>query len=234
MPNRIIKESICTSDSIDQLSPFHETFFYRLLVNCDDYGRLDARPNVLASKLFPLRRSIRDEQITGALNALASAELVDLYEVAGKPFLQIVTWAEHQSIRAKKPKYPSKDGTCKQMHADESTCKQMHADVPVIQSNPIQSYSSTREAFVDDDDAVLIAQGHGEVYDKAKACGFDVNTATLDRLTELIADHGADAVLSALDECVEHGARSLAYLRKVLANKKTEYPAKAAAYETFL
>lgn len=219
MPNRIIKESICTSDSIDQLSPFHETFFYRLLVNCDDFGRLDARPQVLASKLYPLRRSIRDEQITGALNALASAELVDLYEVAGRPFLQIVTWAEHQSIRAKKSKYPPKDGTRKQVQADENICKQVQADAPVIQSNPIQSYSSTREAFVDDDDAFLIAKGHNEVFDKAKDCGFDVNTATLDRLTDLIASCGAEAVLLALDECVEHNARSLAYLRKVLESR---------------
>ena len=222
MPNRIIKESICTSDSIDKLTSFHETFFYRLLVNCDDYGRLDARPTVLASKLFPLRRSIRDEQIIGALKALASAELVDLYEVAGKPFLQIVTWAEHQSIRAKKPKYPAKEGTCKQMHADEITCKQMHADVPVIQSNPIQSYSSAKDAFIDDDEAVSIAQSHAEVYDKAKACGFDTNTATIDRLTALIASHGVKSVLSALDECVEHNAHSLAYLRKVLSSKNEE------------
>ena len=28
MPNRIIKESICASENVDQLSPFHETFFY--------------------------------------------------------------------------------------------------------------------------------------------------------------------------------------------------------------
>ena len=43
MPNRIIKESICTSENIDQLSPFCETVFYRLIVNVDDYGRIDAR-----------------------------------------------------------------------------------------------------------------------------------------------------------------------------------------------
>ena len=47
MPNRIIKESICTSDTIDQLSPEEEIFFYRLIVNCDDYGRMDARPQIL-------------------------------------------------------------------------------------------------------------------------------------------------------------------------------------------
>ena len=56
MPNRIIKESVCTSDSVDGLSWFEEVFFYRLIVNCDDYGRFDARPAVLKSRLFPLKK----------------------------------------------------------------------------------------------------------------------------------------------------------------------------------
>lgn len=217
MPNRIIKESICTSDSINQLSPFHEVFFYRLLVNCDDYGRLDARPEVLASKLYPLRRSIREEQIIGALKALASAELVDLYEVKGKPFLQIVTWAEHQSIRAKKSKYPAKDGNRKQVQADEIICKQVQADAPVIVFENRESYSSSCED--DEEDLLLISQRNNEVYDRAKECGFSSNTATLDHLTELISMYGHQAVLAGLDQCVEYGAKSIAYLRKVIGNK---------------
>ena len=106
MPNRIIKESICTSDNIDQLSAFQETMFYRLIVTCDDYGRMDARPKILASKLFPLK-DIRTSQIEEGLRALTSAELVIIYEVDGKPFLQMKTWERHQQIRAKKSKYPS-------------------------------------------------------------------------------------------------------------------------------
>lgn len=46
MPNRIIKESICTSDTLSRLSDFQENFFYRLIVSVDDYGRLDARPAI--------------------------------------------------------------------------------------------------------------------------------------------------------------------------------------------
>ena len=46
MPNRIIKESVCRSDSIDSLSWFEEVLFYRLIVVCDDYGRFDGRPGV--------------------------------------------------------------------------------------------------------------------------------------------------------------------------------------------
>ena len=232
MPNRIIKESICTSDSINQLTPFQEVFFYRLLVNCDDYGRLDARPDVLASKLYPLRRSILEEQITGALSALTSAELVDLYEVKGKPFLQIVTWAEHQSIRAKKSKYPAKDETCTQMQANASKCTQMQANVPVFVFENRESYSYARED--DDDDLLRIAQQNNAVYDRAKECGFATDTATLDRLTDLIAKHGHQAVLDGFDQCVEYGAKSLAYLRKVLEGKPREEPVKLEKYDTIL
>ena len=129
MPNRIIKESICTSENIDQLSAFQETFFYRLIVNCDDYGLMDARPKILAARLFPLK-DLRSNQIEDALRALTSAELVTLYEVDGKPFLQMNTWDRHQQVRATKSKYPKPDDIgCNQLISDDSKCPR----------NPIQS-----------------------------------------------------------------------------------------------
>lgn len=72
----------------------------------------------------------------------------------------------------------------------------------------------------DDDELLLMAEKHNAVFDRARECGFDTNTATLNRLIDLIAIHGTDAVMLALDDCVEHGAKSLAYLRKVLEGKK--------------
>jgi DnaD/phage-associated family protein len=132
MPNRILKESICTSDNIEMLSAFQETVFYRLIVTVDDFGRYDARPKILASRLFPLK-DIRISQIEDALRALTSAELVTLYEVGGKPFLQMNTWEKHQTPRAAKSKYPGPDeGTCKHLQADENICTQMQADAPDI------------------------------------------------------------------------------------------------------
>lgn len=137
MPNRILKESICTSENVDQLSAFEETVFYRLIVNCDDYGRMDGRPKILISKLFPLKE-VRVKQMEDALRALTSAELVTLYTVDGKPFLQMKTWDKHQQMRAKKSKYPapadgvpSLDINCNQMISSDSKCSR----------NPIQSES---------------------------------------------------------------------------------------------
>lgn len=140
MPNRIIKESVCGSETVDALSWFEEVFFYRLIVNCDDYGRMDARPAILRSRLFPLK-SVTDKQVVSALQSLRSVGIVDLYEVDGRPFLQIRTWERHQSIRAKKSRFPSPaDG----MKSSESICKQMHADVSVIQSE--SEYKSESES----------------------------------------------------------------------------------------
>lgn len=38
MPSRIIKESICTSETLAALSAEAERLFYRIIVKCDDYG----------------------------------------------------------------------------------------------------------------------------------------------------------------------------------------------------
>ena len=38
MPNRILKESICTSESLVGLSAEAEVLFYRLIVKADDFG----------------------------------------------------------------------------------------------------------------------------------------------------------------------------------------------------
>ena len=149
MPNRILKETICTSDSIDGLSWFEEVLFYRLIVNCDDYGRFDGRPAIIKNRLFPLKEKLTISTVSNAINALASAGLVVLYVFEGKPFLYLPTWNEHQTVRAKRSKYPAPDESVK---TSEIICKRMQADVPVIQSNTISESNSiiekrTREKF---------------------------------------------------------------------------------------
>ena len=232
MPNRILKESICVSDQINQLSWFEETLFYRLMVNVDDYGRYDGRSAIIRSRLFPLK-DVRDKQIEDALGVLSSVELVEVYSVDGKPFVRLTGWDKHQTIRAKKSKYPAPDGGFDNMKTFASRCKQMQADVHVIQSNPNPPYSPPTGDGGGEDELLAISEQNNRVYDKAQACGFVCNTATLDRLTALIASHGADSVFSALDECVKAQASNFRYLEKVLENKKAEAKTKAVSYETF-
>lgn len=153
MPNRVLKESVCYSDNLNRLTLFQENMFFRLIVNCDDYGLMDARPAVVKAKLYPLK-DYRIDQISDGLRALSSAELVDFYEVNGLPFLQMRTWQSHQQVRAHKAKYPAppwglngkKDRSeiiCNQMIADDSRCDQMIADDSRCSRNPIQSESES-------------------------------------------------------------------------------------------
>lgn len=148
MPNRIIKESICTSDSIDSLNWFEEVLFYRLIVNCDDYGRYDGRAAIIKNKLFPLKENITLKAVNDAIKKLESADLITLYTYEGKPYLYLNSWNKHQTIRAKRSKYPEPDESIK---TSESICKQMQADVPVIQSNTESNTESNSysEAIID-------------------------------------------------------------------------------------
>ena len=131
MPNRIIKESICTSDSLAELSWFEQCLFFRLIVLADDFGIYEARPAIIKGRAFPLN-SVTDKQITDALSQLATAGIVDLYTVGGKPYLQLKSWAKHQQIRASKSKYP-------QMSEADSTCYQLISNDSKCSRNPIQS-----------------------------------------------------------------------------------------------
>lgn len=141
MPNRVLKESICTSDSIDQLSWFEESLFYRLIVNCDDFGRFDGRFAVIKNRLFPLKENLTTKNVESAINKLARVGLITLYESDGKPFLFLPTWNEHQIIRAKRSKYPEPEIICNQMHADECKCFRNP-----IQSNPNRNPIESKRA----------------------------------------------------------------------------------------
>lgn len=146
MPNRILKESICTSESIDSLNWFEEVLFYRLIVNCDDFGRFDGRTAVIKSRLFPLKDGLTAKTVEAAVKKLVSAGLVSRYVVDGRPFLRLPTWNDHQNVRAKKSRYPSPDdgvnaseNICNQMQSDENGCKHMSPESNTVsesESNP--------------------------------------------------------------------------------------------------
>lgn len=127
MPNRIIKESICTSDTIDQLTAEEERFFYRLIVQADDFGRFDGRAPVVLAGTFPLRaHEIGLDQVEAWLQRLAEVDLIRFYHIDGRRYLYFTTWDKHQQKRAKYSKYPDPtedDGACEDVITTDITCK---------------------------------------------------------------------------------------------------------------
>lgn len=224
MPNRIIKESICTSDQIDKLSAFAETTFYRLIVNADDFGRMDGRTAVLRSRLFPLK-DVRNSQIEDALRELASVELVSTYVVDGKPFVRLPGWDRHQQIRAKKSKYPAPDETCNQMISGDSKCHR----------NPIQSESESESEPESEP-----ARGGADVrpdFNTVEVYAAN-NLAALNagNMQEFIAfkdELPEELIRHAIDEACAAGKRTWSYTRAILTRYrdsgfKTVGEAKAA------
>ncbi len=139
MPNRIIKESILTSDTLAELSWFEQNVFFRLIVLCDDYGRTDARAAVIKGSAFALYSGVTEKQVQDAIIKLSTVGIANLYEVGGRPYLQLCAWAKHQTIRAKRSKYPEPPLKCDTTQESENICMQMQADESVCLRNPIQS-----------------------------------------------------------------------------------------------
>ena len=141
MPNRIIKESICTSEDVAKLSMGAEILFYHLMVKADDFGVYFGNEQIIRSTCYPLKTDeIKLKQVTAWVNELVSAGLVNAYIAEdGKKYIQFAKWSKHQQIRAKRSKYPVMDGSCNQLISDDCKCPRNP-----IQSNPnpIQSESA--------------------------------------------------------------------------------------------
>lgn len=135
MPNRIIKESICTSEKIASLTDFEFRLWTGLITQADDAGRGDARPAIIKGHVFPLRDRLTIKDIDVSLQALAAKGCVSLYEVDGKPYFWFPGWARHQRVRDCKPKYPEppEDDSARQVAAG---CGKSPQTAALIQSNP--------------------------------------------------------------------------------------------------
>ena len=240
MPNRIIKESICTSDNIDQLTPFQEVVFYRLMVNCDDFGRYDARAKLLSSRLFPLR-DIDPADIDDALDALQKADLIIVYSVDGKPYLQMKTWGKHQQPRAAKSKFPSPDDeSCNQLQSNDINCNQLQSDDGKCPRNrnrnryPINDNResiSISEEFISDDEAHRIQKEQDEVLNAAGTAGFKLSKAEIAALLDGYAQYGRKKMLDGIESCMRHGATTIAYLDACLKGEPRKKKKQETDYE---
>ena len=197
VPNRIIKESICTSEDIAGLSMGAEILFYHLIVKVDDFGVYFGNEQIIKNTCFPLKSSeIKLKQVESWLNELIKAGLIFAYVAEdGKKYIQFVKWAKHQQIRAKKSKYPLFDSTCNQVIADDgNSCRN-----PIqyeIQSESAQSADEIESCFLALWDLYPKKEGKSSVSKKAKVAiykaGFDVVAAAIENYNAQIQRENRD------------------------------------------
>jgi len=106
MPNRMIKETIRTSKSVNGLSDFLFRVWLYLITYADDYGRGSADPELLKGLVFPRRRELTEQALGEAMQELSSRGLIVLYEAEGEPYFLFPNWSEHQRIQTKRSKFP--------------------------------------------------------------------------------------------------------------------------------
>lgn len=120
MPNRIIKESICESESLSECSLFACDLYKRLITYADDYGRFNSDTKIMRARLFPREyEEVTEEDIILALTELAGVG--KLYFYTTKKFNQgskhkgvygaFPNWEMHQRVRDSKTKCPEPDDT---------------------------------------------------------------------------------------------------------------------------
>lgn len=119
MPNRIVRESILSSEPVASLKWDEEVFYRRLMSLVDDYGRFEANPLLLRSRCYPLQTDhVRVADITRWMAACQKAGLILDYAVDGKRYLEIQKFQQQQRTASKYPAPASHDIACNHLLAD--------------------------------------------------------------------------------------------------------------------
>lgn len=134
MPNRDLKEGNRRSTSLQLVSDAAERLWYRLITSVDDFGRLEADPEVVFTNCFqrvPKGWSIKKvEACLKELSTICPAgegPMLHLYTVGSKRYLQIMSADLHIYRRAKESKFPAPPVSAQEIR-DAHRCAQMRAD----------------------------------------------------------------------------------------------------------
>jgi hypothetical protein len=93
---RSIHPDTLESVTLARLTDRQERTWWRLLLVCDDAGRANSSPKVLAGLLYPEFDDRGPAEVAEDLDALHDAGLIELYEVGGKVYLAVRSWHEYQ------------------------------------------------------------------------------------------------------------------------------------------
>lgn len=96
MGNRLVFDSLLTSQRWNDLGHAAQNFYLRLMLVVDDFGVFDGRESVIAAHCYPTNRT----DVAELLAALHGVELIVRYSNAGKPYVAIMRW--QNEVRGKR------------------------------------------------------------------------------------------------------------------------------------
>jgi hypothetical protein len=109
MPQRFLKPGLRTSERWNAVSREAQALYIGLLTLVDDYGRYDGRVSVIWSECFAVwndqnpQNIVTQERAAKLCQELHTSDLVAIYEVNGKRFLQFANWTERARGKSRWP-----------------------------------------------------------------------------------------------------------------------------------
>lgn len=116
---------------------------------------------------------------------------------------------------------------CKQKETIDSNCKQKETNQAIASKSDNKNKNKDKDYLppiippLAGEELSEIQKDHDEIFDAMKYTGFEMTPAMMDAVIDLYSEHGKENVLEGIKACVGIGNK-LAYLRKVLQNKKDQ------------
>lgn len=226
MPNRILKESILTSNSFNAVSILAQNTFIRLMARVDDYGRYHGGHKTLLGSLFgEMIDSISLEDIGGAIAELAAVNMVCTYKCEDREYIHIVNWFKFNKPRSQESKFPAppQADACLQMQADVNNCLQMNADTLVYGIRNTDTYTNTNTEIVVVEKTTESGGGNNDndIKNTMANCGWSRFTRKdRERISALLAIYSQQWIIAAIERAHERGRKDWGYVCGILSDWK--------------
>lgn len=108
---RTVKPDWAQDEILGRVSLGAQLLFLGLITQADDEGRHRGDPALLRAVLWPYKPELADEQVDRWLAELAEGQLIIRYQSAGRPLVQVRSFAAHQVIRKRQAsRLPAPEG----------------------------------------------------------------------------------------------------------------------------
>lgn len=208
---------------------FTRLLWVMLPLGLDSAGRGIDNPAWVKAKIMPLRADVTHTMIEGALTWFAVRGMIERYQVGGRAFFWLPTFAHYQGDTRKEAaseypaplaqaapnSVPTPDLLQSKSATDADSYSDANADAmaPAAQQQPVSA-----DAAVNPN-----AKAIGAVYQSWEEMNprRQVTPLDADKLSAMIDEYGAPRVLEAIRAANDHGKPFLAYIDACLRNKGT-------------
>ena len=155
---RSIKPEFFTSEIVASLPISARLTFIGLWTHVDDNGVAVDNPKLITAAIWPLEDDPREAlaRTSGDLASLSTAGLIQRYEVAGRRYLFVTGWDEHQRVsHPSKPRYP------RPTDPGATPVTSGNANPPEPSGNPPETLPSPPEILAPEQGAGSREQGTG-------------------------------------------------------------------------